>query len=92
MSKHRNVCLYMVCEHCGNNEMEIDYSELTAYCPCCNGKWALEWGSFFEAYVIDFENCLEEPCNDDNSDMPECCIACGGPYPNCMTSCKLFDD
>lgn len=25
-------------------------------------------------------------------DMPECCIACGGPYPQCTTSCKLFDD
>ena len=24
--------------------------------------------------------------------MPECCRACGGPYPSCMTSCKIFDD
>ncbi len=23
---------------------------------------------------------------------PECCRACGGPYPSCMTSCKIFDD
>lgn len=25
-------------------------------------------------------------------DMPEACKACGGPFPNCTTSCKLFDD
>lgn len=24
--------------------------------------------------------------------MPEGCRACGGPYPSCTTSCKLFDD
>ena len=29
---------------------------------------------------------------DDDEEMPFCCSACGGPYPNCMTSCKLFDD
>ena len=23
---------------------------------------------------------------------PEACRACGGPYPQCKTSCKLFDD
>ena len=26
------------------------------------------------------------------NDIPEGCIACGGPYPSCMTSCKMFDD
>ena len=24
--------------------------------------------------------------------VPEGCRACGGPYPNCMTSCNIFDD
>lgn len=23
---------------------------------------------------------------------PAGCLACGGPYPDCKTSCKLFDD
>lgn len=23
---------------------------------------------------------------------PAGCRACGGPYPHCKTSCKLFDD
>lgn len=31
--------------------------------------------------------------NEDNEDnIPEGCLACGGPYPSCKTSCPLFDD
>jgi len=25
------------------------------------------------------------------NDEPECCIACGGPWPYCKTTCKIFD-
>ena len=28
----------------------------------------------------------------DSSDMPEGCKACGGPWPDCETSCSIFDD
>ena len=29
----------------------------------------------------------------DNADMPEGCAACGNPaYPDCQSSCPLFDD
>ena len=38
----------------------------------------------------DYEEYYDEEESED--DMPECCIACGGPYPDCMTSCKIFDD
>lgn len=24
--------------------------------------------------------------------VPSCCEACGGPYPDCRASCKLFDE
>lgn len=27
-----------------------------------------------------------------NDDIPEGCSACGGPYPDCKTSCSIFDD
>ena len=30
--------------------------------------------------------------DDDDDYIPEGCRACGGPYPNCKTSCPLFDD
>ncbi len=28
----------------------------------------------------------------DWDEEPEVCKACGGPWPDCMDSCKLFDD
>ena len=28
----------------------------------------------------------------DWDEEPEACKACGGPWPDCMDSCKLFDD
>lgn len=28
----------------------------------------------------------------DDDDIPEGCAACGGPYPNCVDSCSMFDD
>lgn len=34
----------------------------------------------------------EDEFMDDDDDIPEGCIACGGPYPDCTISCKLFDD
>jgi hypothetical protein len=36
----------------------------------------------------DYEEYFEE-CDED---VPYGCAACGGPYPQCKTSCKLFDD
>lgn len=30
--------------------------------------------------------------DEDALDVPAGCRACGGPYPHCKTSCKLFDD
>lgn len=30
--------------------------------------------------------------DDTDDDVPEGCAACGGPYPNCCSSCPLFDD
>lgn len=27
-----------------------------------------------------------------SNELPSGCAACGGPYPQCTTSCKLFDD
>lgn len=36
---------------------------------------------------------LIEYLNMEQGDIPPAgCRACGGPYPYCKTSCKLFDD
>ena len=33
-----------------------------------------------------------EPDDNFDYDIPECCLACGGDYPNCIDSCAIFDD
>ena len=30
--------------------------------------------------------------SEDTDEIPEGCKACGGPWPDCETSCSLFDD
>jgi len=27
-----------------------------------------------------------------DEEVPVGCLACGGPYPDCKSSCKLFDE
>ena len=34
----------------------------------------------------------EDDVTFEEADIPAGCISCGGPYPACKTSCKLFDD
>lgn len=48
-------------------------------CPMCYGKFTTEEAKWIED-------------NNDTDDVPSGCAACGGPYPYCKTSCKLFDD
>ena len=44
-----------------------------------------------DPYLSDFEEEEDyEPFEYDG--IPEGCLACGGDYPNCTTSCPLFDD
>ena len=52
-----------------------------------------------QSYAIDYYTDGEEDelfddsdTDDDYDDIPEGCRACGGPYPDCMDSCPLFDD
>ena len=37
----------------------------------------------------EYDDIYDDP---DESEIPECCKACGGPWPKCQTSCKIFDD
>lgn len=71
-----------------------DFNDI--YCPDCGA--ALEYNAFLHMFrcpdckqVIDEDDIwefIEEP----DSEVPPCCAACGGPYPQCTTSCKIFDD
>ena len=40
-----------------------------------------------ETYICDY--CAG---NNDDDDITEVCQACEGPYPDCTTSCSMFDD
>lgn len=72
-----------------------DYSGHCPNCPKCGTVLGY-------SYVISEFKCPKcgftiderdwEWDEDELPDMPYCCVACGGDYPNCMSSCKIFDD
>ena len=84
-----------ICNKCGALMDQTDYPE-TGYaifkCPSCG--WQIEE----EDYEYDDGDPEPKEWTDQMKNMfdddipPEGCIACGGPYPHCKTSCKLFDD
>lgn len=69
------------CSECGTKMAKADDEVLV--CPQCQHS----------VDIADYEH-EEESFSSAQSylDEPECCRACGGPYPNCKTSCKIFDD
>lgn len=70
---------YFVCPDC-DEFMELKEDDL--FCPVCG-------------YIVkreDYDYDYEEYFNEDSVETPIGCAACGGPYPYCKTSCKLFDD
>ncbi len=64
------------CPNCGET-MGYSYRNSEFRCPSCGYKMDEdEW----------------EPEEDDGDGIPWGCKVCGGPYPQCITSCKMFDD
>lgn len=96
MSYYNNEIIY--CPRCGT-EMDICHdSMMDVECPNCGMEAELIWDTVDEQHIISsatlqaynlYDDLYDE---DDVDDMPACCRACGGPYPSCMTSCKMFDD
>ena len=68
------------CPSCGTT-MGYNYIESMFRCPNC-GRTDLD-----DLYMDDYEEVYT-----DQGEEPESCKACGGPWPDCMTSCKIFDD
>lgn len=86
---------YPICNECGavmDRKDGVDGDCDMYTCPSCG--WAID--------VMDYE--YEDSDEDEpewTSEMlkiykgdvpPSGCRACGGPYPHCKTSCRLFDD
>lgn len=85
---------YAICNKCG---AIMDYEEGPAggcdvyNCPSCG--WKTDVMDY--EYETDDEEVewTTEMLNAYGGDVPPAgCRACGGPYPHCKTSCKLFDE
>ncbi len=66
------------------------------------GRWTMDQDEFEEKYyslsssdmskVSDAIDGMEDEFMSQD-EVPECCTACGCPaFPDCMTSCSIFDD
>ena len=70
-----------------------DYSGYCPDCPECMDTMGYSYlKSEFKCSSCGYIMGEDEWEFDDDGDIPCCCDACGGPYPNCTTSCKIFDD
>lgn len=81
---------YALCEQC-ETIMEPDtdsYGNLIYRCPECG------WTVLQDDFESNPDDELDYDTIYENEDIyiPEGCLACGGPYPDCKTSCPLFDD
>ena len=78
-----------ICKECGaimNRKDNGQYCDILV-CPGC-GFEIDDMDYEFEEDEEDYDSIYDE----DDSTPPKGCIACGGPYPYCKTSCKIFDD
>ena len=76
-----NICLV-----CGGKMKHISGRDWV--CTACGADaWMGDYGSLcFDAELFDDDDGIGY------DGVPCCCAACGGDYPNCKTSCPLFDD
>lgn len=80
---------YAICNNCGA-VMNLGADDENYICPYCGGM------AERAEYEYDYGEDLEWSPN--MLDMfgeyipSEYCLICGGSYPNCKLSCKLFDD
>lgn len=78
MRKKFNISEYY-CTECDSPVEEVfKDGSFKFWCPVCNKLWE------------DMDYVYKKDGDDD--DIPSGCEACGGPYPHCKTSCKIFDD
>lgn len=71
-----------ICNDCGAIMFKtVADGEEIFVCPDCESVELVEDYEFTRSY---------DEVEDD--EIPEGCLTCGGPYPNCMISCELYDD
>lgn len=60
-------------------------------CPKC-GATVREKTAYNRMEKDNEEMMSELGLRESSDDIPEGCSACGGPYPDCISSCSMFDD
>ena len=83
---------YAICNRCGavmdRREDPAGGCDIYA-CPSCG--WEVDEMDY--EYEDSEEEWTEETLESYRGSVPpKGCRACGGPYPHCKTSCKLFDN
>lgn len=82
---------YAICNECGAvmDRREDPKGGCDIYtCPSCG--WQIDE---MEYEYEDDKEWTDEMIGINHGDVPPGgCRACGGPYPHCKISCKLFDD
>lgn len=79
------------CPLCGDKMIYVG-GLLDYECPNCGAEGSLEYDEINKTLYVsvaeeyDMDDILFDDCE------PYCCKACGGPYPDCLSSCKIFDD
>ena len=84
---------YAICNRCGAvmRQTEDPKTGCGIYiCPSCGLKMDEEDYEYESDEEVEW---TEEMLDMEQGDIPPAgCRACGGQYPACKTSCKLFDD
>lgn len=85
---------YSICERCGEimeRKKASDGAGFICVCPLCGHTDVINYER--EDKDDQESEWTSEMSNAYDGDVPpDGCRACGGPYPDCMTSCKLFDE
>lgn len=74
------------CAECGKRREQTNMMWYAGqfYCLDCGGKLGIDPDPYYNQWLFDGA--------EDDDDMPEGCSACGGDWPNCTTSCPLYDE
>lgn len=84
---------YAICNKCGAvmRRREDPEGGCDIYtCPACG--WEVDEFEYEYEEAEDAERIITDEFVEDRDDPPRGCIECDGPYPDCKSSCKMFDD
>lgn len=78
------------CDECNDYlNHQLGFNAYCGYWTCSKCGYSNKIGKSEIIFDTDTDSFYS---TDNNVDIPAGCSACGGPYPNCKSSCPLFDD